>query len=180
MGSKNFMVPNSLLFILDDLGGGFCFPLFLGWHPYYVITWHPETRWNKSLAIPHKIVFGFSNGKRWLKSKGANASKQNGHHVELTKLSWRQSSWIVDQQCRPWRFDQTFEIWLMQTDTLPETNSLPLKMMVSNRNLLLQGAHIFRGKLLVSGRVNPDHLKTLSFMRSTLNKSNKTSGRNTS
>ena len=29
----------------------------------------------------------------------------------------------------------------------------PLKMVVSNRNLLFQGAPIFRGELLVSGRV---------------------------
>ena len=37
--------------------------------------------------------------------------------------------------------------------TLPETNGLsPLKMMVSNRNLLFQGAPIFRGKLAVSFR----------------------------
>ena len=32
---------------------------------------------------------------------------------------------------------------LFQLDTLPETNSLPLKMVVSNRNLLFQGS-IFR------------------------------------
>ena len=37
---------------------------------------------------------------------------------------------------------------------LPKTNSLPLKMMVSNRNILFHGAPIFRGKLLVSGRVS--------------------------
>ena len=37
--------------------------------------------------------------------------------------------------------------------TLPKTNSSPLKMLVSNRNLLFQGS-IFRGELLVSGRVH--------------------------
>ena len=36
--------------------------------------------------------------------------------------------------------------------TLPETNSLPLKIVVSNRNILLQWS-IFKGELLVSGRV---------------------------
>ena len=36
--------------------------------------------------------------------------------------------------------------------TLPETNSSHLKMVVSNRNLLFQQS-IFRGELLVSGRV---------------------------
>ena len=35
--------------------------------------------------------------------------------------------------------------------TLPETN-IAMKMVVSNRNLLFQGS-IFRGELLVSGRV---------------------------
>ena len=37
-----------------------------------------------------------------------------------------------------------------ETTTLPETNSWPLKMVVSNRNLLFQRS-IFRGELLVSG-----------------------------
>ena len=37
--------------------------------------------------------------------------------------------------------------------TLPKTNGSPLKMMVSNRNILFQGS-IFRGELLVSGRVD--------------------------
>ena len=36
--------------------------------------------------------------------------------------------------------------------TLLETNSSPLKMMVSNRNLLFQG--VFSGVMLVSGRVS--------------------------
>ena len=36
---------------------------------------------------------------------------------------------------------------------LPKTNSSPLKMVVSNRNFLFQGAPIFRCELLVSGRV---------------------------
>ena len=36
--------------------------------------------------------------------------------------------------------------------TLPKTNSLPLKPVVFNRDLLFQGAPIFRGELLVSGR----------------------------
>ncbi len=36
--------------------------------------------------------------------------------------------------------------------TLPKTNSSPLKMVDSNRNFLFQGS-IFRGQLLVSGRV---------------------------
>ena len=36
--------------------------------------------------------------------------------------------------------------------TLPQTNKSPLKMVVSNRNLLVQNS-IFGGELLVSGRV---------------------------
>ena len=40
--------------------------------------------------------------------------------------------------------------WLF---TLPETNISPIKMVVFNRNLLFQGS-IFRGELLVSGRVD--------------------------
>ena len=40
-----------------------------------------------------------------------------------------------------------------EESTLPETNFSPLKMMVSNRSFLFQGS-IFRGKLLVSGRVS--------------------------
>ena len=43
---------------------------------------------------------------------------------------------------------------LIDPNTLPETNSLPLKMMVSNRHLLFQVV-VFRSKLLVSGRVLP-------------------------
>ena len=43
-------------------------------------------------------------------------------------------------------------IYIYIQRTLPKTNSLPLQMMVSNRNLLFQGV-IFRCKLLVSGRV---------------------------
>ena len=39
-------------------------------------------------------------------------------------------------------------------NTLPKTNSSPLKMVVSNRNLLFQGAPIFKGEMLVSGRVS--------------------------
>ena len=45
-------------------------------------------------------------------------------------------------------------------DTLPETNSSPLKMMVSNRNLLFQGS-ILRGELLVSGSVTITPFKKL-------------------
>ena len=41
-------------------------------------------------------------------------------------------------------------VWM---STLPKTNSSPLKTVVSNRNILFQGAPIFRGELLVSGRV---------------------------
>ena len=41
------------------------------------------------------------------------------------------------------------------SNTLPETNSSPLQMLVSNRNLHFQGS-IFRGELLVSGRVYLD------------------------
>ena len=40
----------------------------------------------------------------------------------------------------------------LRNHTLPKTNSSPLEMVVSNRNLLFQGS-IFRGELLVSGRV---------------------------
>ncbi len=42
---------------------------------------------------------------------------------------------------------------LKKNHTLPETNSSPLKMIVSNRNILFQWS-IFRGELLVSGRVS--------------------------
>ena len=45
--------------------------------------------------------------------------------------------------------------------TLPETNSSPLKMVVSNRNLLFQGAPIFRGELLVSGGVVFQYAKNI-------------------
>ena len=46
---------------------------------------------------------------------------------------------------------QVASLWQISI-TLPKTNSSPMKMVVSNRNLLFQGS-IFRGELLVSGRV---------------------------
>ena len=69
-----------------------------------------------------------NNGKGWfeLHSKGANSSKQNGHHdhhVELAKLS--RDSWIVDQQCRPWQWDLAQR---MQKDVSP-WGGLPKKCM---------------------------------------------------
>ena len=45
--------------------------------------------------------------------------------------------------CKGMTFDMDPGMLLIQV-TLPETNSSPLKMMVSNRNLLFQGS-IFRG-----------------------------------
>ena len=42
--------------------------------------------------------------------------------------------------------------YIIKKYTLPKTNSSPLKMVVSNRNLLFQGS-IFMGEMLVSGRV---------------------------
>ena len=53
--------------------------------------------------------------------------------------------------------------------TLPETNSSPLKMVVSNRNLLFQGS-IFRGELLVSGRVFYQKSNFMEFHRNTMNR----------
>ena len=44
----------------------------------------------------------------------------------------------------PWFLD-IYKLSIKLGVTLPETNSSPLKMMVSNRNLLFQGAPIFRG-----------------------------------
>ena len=46
-------------------------------------------------------------------------------------------------QVATWRWNKKSDLQ-KQMDTLPETNSSPLKMMVSNRNLLFQGS-IFRG-----------------------------------
>ena len=59
--------------------------------------------------------------------------------------------WLVDVPGRKWT-DQWLANGLFHLFTLPETNSSPLKMVVSNTNLLFQWS-IFRGELLVSGRV---------------------------
>ena len=73
---------------------------------YYIITCILETMMKHKSFTPLTKIVSNNNGKRLffsLHSKGAKASKQNGsHHVELAKLS--RHSWIVDQQCRPWRF----------------------------------------------------------------------------
>ena len=50
-----------------------------------------------------------------------------------------------------------------EKDTLPKTNSSPLKRVVSNRNLLFQES-IFRGELLVSGRVGNIAKQLLLFL----------------
>ena len=49
---------------------------------------------------------------------------------------------------------EALHAWQILANTLPKTNSSPLRMVVSNSNLLFQGAPIFRREMLVSGRVN--------------------------
>ena len=97
------------------------------------ITTTPPPKKKETTEISHlwkkenhfgKSVFG----KRWLRSfqKGNETLNQSSHFHD-DDASWEEF-------------------------TLPETNILHLKMMVSNRNLPFQGS-IFRCELLVSGRV---------------------------
>ena len=46
-----------------------------------------------------------------------------------------------------------FEVLFFWESTLPETNGLPLKISLPNRKVVFQPS-IFRGELLVSGRVS--------------------------
>ena len=68
---------------------------------------------------------------------------------------------LSNQVIVPWKFFSRELLNLGgEESTLPETNFSPLKMMVSNRSFLFQGS-IFRGKLLVSGRVSQSILAFL-------------------
>ena len=74
-----------------------------------------------------------------------------------TLLSCKLTTWILSQPAAfkviLWSLttETSHGRWSSKNDTLPKTNSWPLKMMVSHMNLLFQGS-IFRGKLAVSFR----------------------------
>ena len=73
-------------------------------------------------------------------------------HIGLSSLGASNVRRLAEAEI--WKAQSALEdVELEVSSTLPKTNSSPPKMGGSNRNLLFQGS-IFRGELLVSGRVN--------------------------